>query len=84
MVTKAPDQGGSAVGTQVSAGAHLDAVAPEADDGLSAPWRLLGPDPREATATHRARRQGFALMAASAVFMLALLAGAWLLVRAYL
>jgi hypothetical protein len=84
-VTGAADKGGSAVQTQVSVGGNIDMSGPDAIGSAPAqPWHALGPDPREATATQRARRQGLALMALSSILVIGLLAAAWLFLRSFL
>ena len=64
-MTQAPKATGSAVKVRVSA----------------VPWRALGADPREVTATQRARRLAVLLMALSSLLTIAVLAAAWVLLR---
>lgn len=79
-MTETPNKG--AATTRAAPGGGIDAAGPEAGHTpLARPWRGLGPDPREATATQRARRQGLTLMLGSALLMIVLLVVAGLLLH---
>jgi hypothetical protein len=77
-VAETPEKGGSATTSRTADGE----IAP-AHDLAPRPLSGLRFDRREEMVTLRARRMGFALMAASAMVMIALLFGAWLLLRSH-